>query len=176
MVNKKRKTIIIIAILILLIILGIYWTSNEEIPLEESEQEEISQPSMAQYVIYIKGEVKNPGLYLIDKDKRINDAISLAGGLTENASLKDINLAAKITDGMMLIIPSEIVEEFQKKISINTATIEQLQKLSRIGPAIAERIIEYREKNGNFKSIEEIMNVKGISAAIYEQIKDDICL
>lgn len=175
-VNKKRKIIIIIITIILLIILGIYWTSNKEIPLEENEREEVLPSSTIQYVIYIKGEVKNPGLYLIDKDKRINDAICLAGGLTENASLKDINLAAKITDGMMLIIPSEIVEEFQKKISINTATIEQLQKLPRIGPAIAERIIEYREKNGNFKNIEEIMNVKGISAAIYEQIKDDICL
>ena len=94
----------------------------------------------------------------------------------ENASLKDINLAAKITDGMMLNIPSSIVEEFQKKISINTATVAQLQKLPHIGPAIAERIIEYRENNGNFKNLEEIMNVKGISETIYEQIKDDICL
>lgn len=175
-VNKKKKVIIIITILILLIVLGIYWTNTKEIPLNENETEENPVISTPQYVIYIRGEVKHPGLYLIDKDKRVNDAISLAGGLTENASLKDINLAAKITDGMMLNIPSSIVEEFQKKISINTATVVQLQKLPHIGPAIAERIIEYRENNGNFKNLEEIMNVKGISETIYEQIKDDICL
>ena len=174
--NKKKKTIIIIVILLLLICLGIYWTNQAEIPIEENKDNDNIQITAIQYVIYIKGEVRYPGLYLIDKDKRIHDAICLAGGTTENASLKDINLAEKITDGMMLTIPSLVVEEFQKKISINTATLEQLQKLPRIGPAIAERIIEYRETKGNFKSIEEIMNVKGISAAIFEQIKDDICL
>lgn len=175
-VNKKKKIIIVGAAILLLIFSGIYWAKDKEIPIVADENEDVYQTPLARYVIYIKGEVKNPGLYLIDKDKRINDAICLAGGLTENANLKDINLAGKITDGMMLVIQSNIVEAFQSKISINMATSEQLQKLSRIGPATAQKIIEYRESNGNFKSIEEIMNVKGISEAIFEQIKDDICL
>ena len=174
--KSKGKKIIIVALVVAFIILGYLWQKDEKEYVNNENNPENTEVITSRFVIYIKGEVKNPGLYLIDKDKRINDAINLAGGFTDNANTKDINLAEKITDGMTITISSRAVDEYQSRISINKANLEELQKLPRIGPALAQRIIDYRNKNDGFKTIEEIMNISGISEAIFEQIKDDICL
>ena len=141
--------------------------------------------------IYISGEVNNPGVVNIESDKRLSDAIDKLGGLTQSADLNNINLAMKIEDAKHYIVP-KIGEEikndetinnenqnnnkYNDKVNINHATVEELEKLTGIGQATANKIINYREEYGDFKSIEELKNVNGIGDKKYEQIKDEITL
>ena len=175
--GKKGKILLIICIcLISLIVVGFALGSNEEVV---SAIESVSTPSYDECIVEIKGEVNREGIYSINSSARINDLIILANGLTKNADITNINLAQKVTDGMVITIPklnNETEEEKQSKVNINTATKEQLMTLEGIGEAKALSIISYRVSNNGFKSIEEIMNVSGISERVYNNIKDKITI
>jgi competence protein ComEA len=121
-------------------------------------------------------------------------------GLTENADISEVNLAYPVEDGQKIYIPSKAEVEAAKKeeksietvieagssstssttkngkININTASLEELQKISGIGESLAQRIINYRTENGKFKTIEDLKNVSGIGDKKYESIKDQICI
>jgi len=145
-------------------------------------------------VIDISGEVINPGVYRLMGDVRINDALIKAGGLNAKADrdwiAKNLNLAEKLMDGQKIYIPNQVesrklkvesdgvlaVSINNKIVRINSATTEQLDTLSGIGPSIAKRIIDYRTKNGGFKNIEELKLVSGIGDKLFEEIKDDVAL
>ena len=158
---------------------------------EELETEKIA--------IHIIGEVKKEGIVYLEKGSRIVDAIKEAGGATKEADLSQINLAYELQDGQKIYIPNknEKISEYitrssgnnviiegnnssvqtegkENKVNINTANLNELDSLPGIGPSLAKRIIEYREENGNFKSIEELQNVKGIGDAKYSDIKDNV--
>lgn len=134
--------------------------------------------------VYITGRVKSPGVVTMYEGDRIEDAIRLAGGALPDADLARINLAMKVQDEGMYYVPAvgeEITEEplvtggeqnTKGRVNINKADQAQLETLPGIGPAKAQKIIEYREKHGGFKSIEEIMNVSGIGEKTYEGLKD----
>lgn len=143
--------------------------------------------------IHITGEVKNSGLYELEEESRISDAIQKAGGITAEADLTKVNLAYPLSDGQKIIIPSikqenngnyitedsgeNIIEETNTqntKININTATISELTTLPGIGESTAEKIKNYREENGKFKNIEDLKNVSGIGESKYNQLKDYI--
>jgi competence protein ComEA len=145
--------------------------------------------------IDVGGEVINPGIYTLDKEARINDALVAAGGLSAKANRdwveKNLNKAEKLVDGQKIYIPNQVESEKLKVesnkilgssttetkiVRINTATAEQLDTLSGIGPAMAERIIDYRTKNGGFKNVEELKLVSGIGDKLFEKIKDNIAL
>ena len=124
------------------------------------------------------------------------DAIEAAGGLTENADINKINLAYMVQDGQKINIPNVncvedssyisenigeniIIEDITiktKLVNINKATQTELQVLSGVGPSTALKIIQYREENGKFKTIEDIKNVPGIGEAKFEAIKEEICV
>jgi len=155
-------------------------------------------------IIDIEGAVKEPGVKTLPEGSRVNDAVVKAGGLTEKADTMDVNLAAKLVDGDKVYIPSE-KEQGQSSestvragivtnavsgntvtgdssgssgvlININTANSDQLQALSGVGPVTAQKIIDYREKSGGFKKIEDITKVSGIGAKTYEKLKDRIAV
>ncbi len=142
--------------------------------------------------IYITGQVKNPGVIELAEGSRLADAVELAGGVLPTADLSRINLAMKVKDeGMYYILaddetmpddiqvplsPQNPGSQEAGKININTATQGELETLTGIGPSRAKRIIEYREKNGGFKNIEEIMNISGIGEKIFEGIREEICV
>ena len=237
--NKKIKIIAITTILVITIIYGIWKENKGKIKIENiNEQAEITdiednektknlhnttlenneniknkETNKNKIVIYIIGEVKQEGVYELDEDSRISDAIEKAGGTKENADLSQINLAYKIEDGMRIYIPQkgELVQDKEKiedktqevvtgkstdittsiqvnansnsstnknsktnieKININKATQTELETLPGVGPSTAEKIIAYRKQNGNFKNIEDIMNVNGIGESKYNKIKD----
>lgn len=149
-------------------------------------------------IIHITGSVKNPGIVKLKEGSRIEDAIEAAGGLTENADITKVNLAYVVEDGTKIKIPSAseedigdediidsksgdniIIEEntissnnSTQTININKATEKEFETLPGIGPSLASKIIEYRNQNGKFESIEDIKNVNGIGDNKYEKIKD----
>ena len=140
--------------------------------------------------VYVSGAVVRPDVYRLTTGSIVKDAIEVAGGVTEDADLIRINLAQELQDQQQIYVPRVGEEEAPPpvtggesappsrfaepagKININTATTEELDTLPGIGPALAQRIIEYREANGSFKSIEGIIGVSGIGEATLEKIRD----
>ncbi|HEX9025893.1 MAG TPA: helix-hairpin-helix domain-containing protein [Clostridium sp.] len=143
-------------------------------------------------VVEIKGEVKKPDVYTLNENAIVKELIEVAGGLTENADLSNINRAKKLQNHELVYIAnknditregintnSELNTSNSQGISnnivnINTATIEQLKTLDGIGDSKAKSIIEYREQNGGFKLKEDIKNVTGIGEKMFEKIKEQI--
>lgn len=144
------------------------------------------QAATEDFIIDVKGQVEKPGVYTVDIDARVVDAIMLAGGFTEAADQNQVNLAQRVYDEMVVFIPktgelAEGIELMQTTptnqtngIQINNATQEEIETLNGIGPAKAEAIITYREENGPFKSVDDLLNVSGIGEKTLENFKDDI--
>jgi len=143
--------------------------------------------------IDVAGEVINPGVYELKNGSRIEDVLIVAGGLSANADRewieKNLNKAEKIYDGEKIYIPkvgeilgtsrdaiNGVSTNNNKIIRLNSASLEELDKLDGVGPAIGQRIIDYRTENGGFKSVEEIKLVPGIGDKMFEKIKDEIQL
>jgi competence protein ComEA len=102
----------------------------------------------------------------------------MAGGVSENASMSSVNLARILVDGEQVIVKSsvEFQQELDSKISINDASADQLDEIPGVGPSIASRIIDHREKNGPFSSLQQLTDVSGIGPKMFENIKDLIRL
>lgn len=148
-----------------------------------------SNPLKQDIYVTVTGEVKNPGMYQLTTDNRINDAIQKAGGFTENAYTENINLAQILSDGQYIkVLSKEYAEsletgevtseapEFHGIVNINTATAEELCQLPGIGEATALKIIEYRDLTDGFEHVEDIQNVKGIGPSKYNKIKYNITI
>lgn len=129
-----------------------------------------AKPTLMQ--VEIKGAVKNPGVYTLKFQDTISSLINASGGLLENGDDSSLSCTQVLKDKDVIVIPEK---KEQPKISINSATQEELQTLSGIGPSIASRIIEYR-KNNTFQTLEQIKEVKGIGDGLFNKIKDAICL
>ena len=129
-----------------------------------------AKPTLMQ--VEIKGAVKKPGVYTLKFQASISSLIKASGGLLENGDDSSLSYTQVLKDKDVIVIPEK---KEQPKISINSATQEELQTLSGIGPSIASRIIEYR-KNNTFQTLEQIKEVKGIGDGLFNKIKDDICL
>jgi competence protein ComEA len=121
----------------------------------------------------VKGAVQNPGVYTLKYGASVSDLIEQAGGLSENADTSQISLAGTLQDRQVVVIRE--ASEQAPLISINTATLEELQQLPGVGPAMAQRIIDYRQQSP-FQSLEEIMQIKGIKEKMFEKIRELICL
>ncbi|PKY89620.1 hypothetical protein CYJ57_03605 [Falseniella ignava] len=166
--------------------------------IEETSEEYLTSvdiPQSEESIIYIdiKGAVNRPGLYQLSEGSRMVDAIEAAGGLTTEADDRTINLAEKLLDQQKIIVytESEMAEKLiqedrdnllerdvypsnpsdaTQKININIATIDELQALPNIGPKKAQAIIEYRQTNGSFQTIDQIKEIKGIGEKTYEEL------
>ena len=142
-------------------------------------------PTEKPVIVHITGAVPRPGVYALPQGARVQDAISAAGGFLAEAEKSQLNLAQLLEDGEKLDIPfiegaspiittpvPEVVTATTELVNINTASLEELDTLPGIGPTTAQKIVEYREQNGPFVSIEDIINVSGIGPGTYERLKD----
>ena len=140
-------------------------------------------PPVNKISVYVSGQVKNIAVIELEDNGNLKfvDAVNAAGGLTEFADADAVNLAEKLINGQHIHIPTKDIFLAPQNIStssdlinINTADAEQLETLKGIGSAIAQRIIDHREQNGAFKSIDEIKHVRGIGDKKFAAIKDKI--
>lgn len=175
-------------ILLMLIFLFLFTSCNKsavEILSDENRntKESATEETKKQLGVFVCGAVKNPGMYYLSNESRVKDAIEMAGGLLENASIETLNPADYLSDCQKIYVPTkdelsndlayDIVENVDDgKININTASKTELMTLPGIGEAKASSIIEYREEKGKFSSIEELLNVSGIKEAVFNKIKE----
>ncbi|HEL2201440.1 TPA: helix-hairpin-helix domain-containing protein [Streptococcus suis] len=161
-------------------------SSSSQEQLEEVSTEASEESS--RLVVDVKGAVAKPGLYTLEADARVNDAVDAAGGLTSQADPKSINLAQKLSDEAVVYVASKdenisVVtsttassamsqeEKNTSLVNLNTATEADLQTISGIGAKRAADIIAYREANGGFKSVDDLNNVSGIGDKTMESIR-----
>jgi competence protein ComEA len=136
-----------------------------------------SAPARLSYV-HVAGAVARPGLYGLPADARVVDAISAAGGFTPDAAQEAVNLARAVQDGEQLLVPVRGADPASGttvgtgRVNVNTANAATLDSLPGIGPAIADRIVSWREKNGRFASVDDLLSVPGIGEKLLEGLRD----
>ena len=193
--SLSAKTAVIGGVLLILVGVGGLFSKKEE-SVEETtvvettvvaEKAEVSTTQEAVIFVDIKGAVKNPGVYQMKSGDRVKDALDAAGGLTDEADSQKVNLAQRVEDQMVIVVP-KVGEESEEiptgetrkeatkegKVNINTATVEELKTLKGVGEKKAEAIIEYRKKNGSFKTKEDLMKVRGIGKKLFESFEERI--
>lgn len=191
--NKKVVgSIVILIIFILFLAIGYYISRPvKEISSKEvfNETTSINNEDSKLMTVYINGEVKNPEVYKLKSESRIEELVKSAGGFTEDANGSKLNLAKKLRDEDYIFVEKKIDEKSNSrvvnqptsnglsqdgKININSASKEELKTVSGIGDVTAQKIIEYREKNGGFSSIEDLKKVGRIGDKTLDKMKDKI--
>ncbi len=202
--SRQEKIVFLFIISVILIAFGWKLCSREKntitiVPANEiSESSPLAAEKSADKeicIIHISGAVHQPGVYQLDKGKRIIDAVKIAGGEMEKANLNAVNLAAHLYDGQKIVIPfipqnnedtpiesalsyegsqPDTYSSNNSLLNLNAATSHQLETLPGIGPVLAERILEHRKNHGLFRHSEEIMSVPGIGEKKFEGIKEFI--
>ena len=149
---------------------------------DKNQKEEVVEQDLI--TVDVKGAVKSPGIYDLPVGSRINDAVQKAGGLTDNADSKSINLAQRISDEALVYVPTKEEATSQeahsnasntkenKKVNLNKASLEELKQVKGLGAKRAQDIIDHRETNGKFKSVDELKKVSGIGAKTIEKLKE----
>lgn len=199
---SKKQKIIIASVFSFLCLCGAYLLYSQQVTedteqmqmdlndiLNETEKEvaklEIIDESPQIIVVDLKGAVTKPGVYKMDDGTRVIDVIKKAGGFREDADQKHVNLALYLQDEMVIYIPINGEEDFlleqqtqagenKNKINLNKATSDELQKIPGVGPSKAAQILAYREQNGQFKMIEDLMDVTGIGDKSFGKMKEYI--
>ena len=198
----KKTAVICLIGLVLFAGFSLFRGANDELEVESSaksssEAADSDTRTVSAGMIYVDvgGAVKTPMLAELPDGSRVDDAIKAAGGLKQEADMTSINRAEFLEDGQKVFIPSFPLDEdgniienasggtadagsaaVSGKVNINTADSTALQTLSGVGPATAQKIIDYRESNGRFSSVEDIKNVSGIGEKTYEKLKDSITI
>jgi competence protein ComEA len=197
---ERNRSIVLVLLVNLAVIGGLFFWLKRPVssPVEITPPDPTPSPVLtptptsAPIRVYITGAVLYPDVYRLAPGSIVKDAIEAAGGITDDADLVRINLALELQDQQQIYVPHKdevdapppVADgqsrspsggtELGGQVNINTATIEELDTLPGIGLGYAQRIVEYRELNGPFGSIEEITLVSGIGDATFEKIRDRI--
>jgi competence protein ComEA len=173
---------VVVVIIALGVTVGIGVLRGSTAPVETvvaggTETEETGGPSVI--YVHVSGAVAAPGLYVLETSARVVDAVAAAGGLTPDADDGAVNLARPLSDGEQLQVPVEgAVPEAAPapagdgRVNLNTADVGALDTLPRIGEAMAQRIVDWREANGRFTSIEDLLAVPGIGDKMLQALRD----
>lgn len=178
---QQNKTTITVLIIIIGGILFLNSKKTDETPHIVVESSSVYQ--MDKIYVHITGQVEKPGVYSVDYKTRVFELIELAGGLEKDAYVDNLNMVSELKDGQKLHIYTveewnikQVADENAGMVNINTANVERLMTLPGVGEARAKAIIAYRENNGEFQCIEDIMKVTGIKEAAFAKIRDLICV
>lgn len=188
--NKFKNALALGGFIIFAIIVGLFVSRSESKTDTDNvegiiqEVEETSTENL--FFVYVVGAVYKPGVVEVEEGTRLYQVIQKAGGALETADLSKINLASIVKDEQKIIVPyienkedkvndnSANVQAGVRLVNINTASETELQTLNGIGASTAKKIVDYRNQNGDFNTVEEIMNVSGIGQSKFDSIKDDI--
>ncbi|MFP4286597.1 MAG: helix-hairpin-helix domain-containing protein [Candidatus Izemoplasmataceae bacterium] len=175
---KKYQLPLLVIVILIFLVLAFILNLKEEVVAEHYPTfSESPSPSESYIYVDIKGEVKKPGVYKVLNHTRLFQLITLAGGFTDLANQNEVNLSQTLLDEATIYVPSltsedeENQDQNQTLISVSKADKETLMTLPNIGEQTALKIIAYRNEHGAFKTIDELLNVKGIGEATLESIK-----
>ena len=189
-VSRRRALAVALALLAVLAVAGrrLAETGAADPPTGAAAGLTLAAAAPARVVVHVAGAVRRPGLYRLRDGARVADAIARAGGRTADADLAAVNLAAPLADGSQVLVPalapptggvaagqepqSPAVPGGAAKVSLATATAEQLDALPGIGPVTAQQILAYRSANGPFRSVDDLDAVPGIGPARVEQLRE----
>lgn len=193
MEGLKGKVIVALAAVLVIIGAGSYqlWQKTSVPVIAEfsrpAQNENITSTHKAGLImVYISGAVNKPGMYEVETGLRILDVVNLANGVVPGADVNKINMAQLVKDGLHIAVPMTVESKAigtgsggantSDKININSANKNELDKLPGVGPALADKIIEYRQTNGGFKDINEIRKVPGIGEAKFKQMASKLTI
>jgi competence protein ComEA len=187
-ISRGRALAYGLALLVFLAVAGrVALGGPDERPAERVEAAalEVEEEPARELVVHVAGAVARPGLYRLPEGSRVDDAIGLAGGAKPKAALDSVNLAAPVADGQQVVVPLRSAAGGSPtasgstgegppgggKVSLNSATLEQLDELPGVGPVTAQQILDYRAANGAFRSVDELDAVPGIGPSRLEQLR-----
>ena len=179
-VSRRRALLVAAAALVLLVVAGRTLagagTATSQPAAALVPERAAAAPKL---VVHVAGAVRRPGLYRLAEGKRVADAVARAGGATAPADTAAINLAAPLADGMQVVVPRRVPgaaaaagQAPAARVSLGSATVEQLDALPGIGPVTAQKIVDYRATHGGFRSVDDLDAIPGIGPARVEQLRE----
>ena len=179
---------VVLALVVLSAAVGIGILRGREEPVDTiavTDADGSTAAPSGELYVHVLGAVARPGLYVLHRDARLVDAVAAAGGTTEEADLGAVNLARLLEDGEQIVVPAigaapeasgtpGGAAPGDERIDLNTADQAALESLPRIGPALAERIIAWREENGRFRSVDDLLAVPGIGEKLLAGLRDGV--
>jgi competence protein ComEA len=186
---SKQQLVVYAAALLAVALIGARYLRSERDPPASRAQAAPVKVERARAgggaVVHVVGAVRRPGVYRLPAWSRLAGALRRAGGATPRADLQGVNLAAKVADGQQVIVPVRAGGNAGvaatpgtgapgQPVSLNSATVEQLDELEGIGPATAEKILEYRQQHGGFASVEDLKQVSGIGPKRFEALREKV--
>lgn len=186
--EQQKRRYLLYVLLIATVLVGGYYNWRQQITPPATAMAPASAvpaaPSAPEVVVYVSGYVVRPGVYKLSGEPRAIDCINAAGGFAAGSNPAAVNLAQKVTDGMQINVPGSLAPagstaaaaQAAGKVSLNAADKKQLESLPGIGPALADRILEYRTAKGGFQTVDEMKKVPGIGEAKFNSMKDKLVL
>jgi competence protein ComEA len=186
----ERRRIVVGALLLAIVVLvgarHLVRAGTAKAPLPAEAAAPLKAETSPRLVVHVVGAVRHPGLYELPSRSRTADAVERAGGATRAADLSLVNLAAPVSDGAQVVVPTrapapaggpstaagEAAGAPQGPVHLNTATLEQLDALPGVGPVTAQKILDYRQKHGAFSSLDDLDAIPGIGPARLEQLRE----
>lgn len=194
----KEKGIVLLIGIVTIFMGGYFFLSHKASPVKsepkqelvtkknEDNKQENKTKELQTIVVDIQGAVKNPGVYHVKNKAILQEVLQMAGGLTENADIKQINRAKRVVDQMQIYVPnkgeqsspgsnmSQNGSDNKKIVNINTAVVDDFKDVTGIGPKKAEKIIAYREEHGQFETLHDLTKVSGIGEKSLENLKEQL--
>lgn len=167
--RKLLVTLVTFAVLVSLLVSGQSASKPVEVEVKQKQNTGIN---LATGYVHISGAVVHPGVYAIDAGMRLFEVVSLAGGFSKTADQSSVNLARVVVDGEQIVVSGEQAnKQIDSKVSLNNASAKDFDSLPGIGPTLSERIVQWRETNGSFQSVDELRKVGGIGDKLFASLK-----